>query len=128
MRIVSSLALSGALLLAGCANKPDGFNTQGFAPLPASSGTHPSLPSPQTVIVTPETGFSGKVVKVNAGGRFVVLSFPLGHLPAIDDQLNVYHLGLKVGEIKISGPQLDDNIIGDLIKGTAVAGDVVRAQ
>ncbi|MGH7972683.1 MAG: hypothetical protein ACREIC_28550, partial [Limisphaerales bacterium] len=105
---------------------PDGFSSQGFNQLPSHSGPRPNLPSPQTVIVTPDTGLSGKIVKVNTGGRFVVLNFPVGRLPTLDQQLNVYHSGLKVGEVKVSGPQLDDNIIGDLVKGTAQPGDLVR--
>ena len=80
------------------------------------------------MIVTPETGLAGKVVKVNSGGRFVVLNFPVGHLPAIDQRLNVYRQGLKVGEVKISGPQLEDNVVGDLVSGNAEAGDEVRDQ
>jgi hypothetical protein len=78
--------------------------------------------------MTPETGLTGKIVKVNLGGRFVVLNFPIGHLPAQDQVLNVYHQGLKAGEIKVSGPQLEDNIVGDLTNGSAQVGDEVREQ
>ena len=108
-----------------------------FSPLPSNSSTvpTPTLPavaSPslvsQKLIVTPETSLSGKVVKVNTTGRFAVLNFPIGHLPALDQHLVVYRLGLKVGEIKVSGPQLDDNVVGDLVAGTAEAGDEVRDQ
>ncbi|HVV70061.1 MAG TPA: hypothetical protein VHI52_00810 [Verrucomicrobiae bacterium] len=129
MRILLSMLLLGALVGAGCAHKPDGFSTRGFSSLPVSSPARPNLPAaPETVIVTPDPGLSGKIIKVNTGGRFVVLNFPVGHLPALDQQLSVYHAGLKVGEVKISGPQLDDNIIGDLMKGTAQAGDSVREE
>lgn len=127
MRISLATVWFGALLAAGCAhNPPDGFSTRGFTPLSTASTSRPNVPSPQTVIVTPDTSLSGKIVKVNTGGRFVVLNFPVGHLPSLDQQFSVYHLGLKVGEVKVSGPQLDDNIIGDLVKGTAEAGDAVR--
>jgi hypothetical protein len=33
---------------------------------------------------------------------------------------------LKVGEVRVSGPQRDDNIVADLVTGTAAAGDEVR--
>jgi hypothetical protein len=130
MRTLLSTILLGALACAGCAHKkPDGFSTQGFSQLPPAPGPRPTLPvSPQEVIVTPEPARPGKVVKVNGAGHFVVLNFPIGHLPAVEQQLNVYHLGLKVGEIKISGPQQDDNIIGDLVRGTAEIGDEAREQ
>ncbi len=80
----------------------------------------------QGLIVTPETRLLGKVVRVNASGRFVVLNFPIGHLPALEQRLNVYHLGLKVGEVRVTGPQLDDNVVADLVAGNATAGDEVR--
>jgi hypothetical protein len=76
--------------------------------------------------VTPGNGLLGKVVKVNVAGRFVILNFPIGHLPSIDQQLNVYRQGLKVGEVRVSGPQMDDDIVGDLVKGEAQGGDEVR--
>src|SRR5437868_112601 len=117
------------VLCAGCAHhragqvkpstaKPD---ANLFAPI---NGPRPG----EKLIVTPENGLSGKVVSVNSGGRFVVLNFPIGHMPAIDQRLNIYHLGLKAGEVKVSGPQRDDNIIGDLVAGNATVGDQVREQ
>ena len=33
---------------------------------------------------------------------------------------------LKVGEVKITGPQRDDHIVGDLTTGEAQVGDEVR--
>ena len=116
------------VLAPGCARKEFGALHQPFNPLPpAPTNAVPSL-SNQQVVLTPETGLSGKVVKVNTGGRFVVLNFRLGHLPAVDQRLNVYHEGLKVGEVKISGPQLEDNVVGDLVSGSAQVGDEVRDQ
>src|SRR5689334_10853835 len=104
MRTLVSLILLGVLGLAGCAHKQDGFSTQGFSPLPTAPATRSSVSAvPQTIIMTPETGLTGKIVKVNLGGRFVVLNFPIGHLPAQEQVLNVYHQGLKAGEVKVSG-------------------------
>jgi hypothetical protein len=121
------MGLLGLVAAGGCAHKEFGALHQPFNALPPA--TPPvRLMSAQQVIVTPETGLSGKVVKVNAGGRFVVLSFPFGHLPAMDQHLNLYHEGLRVAEVKISGPQLEDNVIGDLISGNAQVGDDVRDQ
>ena len=55
-----------------------------------------------------------------------MLNFPIGHLPSADQQLSIYRLGLKVGEVKVTGPQMDDNVVGDLVAGDAAAGDEVR--
>jgi len=68
----------------------------------------------------------GKVATVNAAARFVVLSFPVGHLPQVEQRLNVNRRGLKVGEVKITGPQLDENIVADIVAGDAEPGDEVR--
>jgi hypothetical protein len=112
MRSLLALGLSGPLLLMGCAGRNAG---PVFAPLPV-----------EKVIVTAESGLHGKVIKMNPEGRFVILNFPIGHMPALEQRMNVYRRGLKVGEIKITGPQMDDDIVGDLVNGEALPGDEVR--
>lgn len=77
-------------------------------------------------IVTPETALVGKIVAVNMPGRFVVLNFPVGRMAAVGQVLGVYRDGLKVGELRVSGPQRDDNIVADLTAGEARVGDAVR--
>src|SRR5258705_13905143 len=122
MRILHFVTLGAVLLAMGCAgNKP---SAPPFAEVPPSASKFASLPS-QKVIVTPESGLAGKVVKVNLEGRFVILNFPIGHLPKLEQRLNVYRLGLKVGEVKVTGPQMDDDIVGDLVNGEARSGDEV---
>ncbi len=115
MRIWVALVLAGLLGATGCGRK------HRKAPPPAFTDF-----SPNKMIVTPETGLTGKVARVNPEGRFVVLNFPIGRLPALDQRLSLYRLGLKVGEVKVTGPQLDDNVVADLIAGDARAGDDVR--
>jgi hypothetical protein len=63
---------------------------------------------------------------VNAAGKFVVLSFPLGQMPAFDQALHLYRKGVKVAEVKVTGPKLDENIVADLAQGSAEVGDDVR--
>ena len=77
-------------------------------------------------IVTPDEGLVGKVARYNDTGRFVVMEFPIGHLPVMGQKLFVYRNGLKVGEVNVSGPQRDDHIVGDLAAGEAQAADEVR--
>jgi len=122
------MCLVGALMTFGCAHKQKGTLHQTFSPLPPATSNPALSAAAKQVIVTPASGLAGKVVKVNTGGRFVVLNFPVGHLPAIDQRLNVYHQGLKTGEVKVSGPQLEDNVVGDLVSGNAEVGDEVRDQ
>src|SRR5262249_7333944 len=91
----------------------------------AKSSAPASAPA---AIVTPDESLTATVVSYNATGRFAVLSFPVGHLPRIDQTLFLYRNGLKVGQVKITGPQNDNNIVADLMEGEAQAGDEVRDQ
>jgi hypothetical protein len=87
-----------------------------------------SAPKGSTLIITPDTSLTAKVVSYNPTGRFVVLSFPDGRMPAMGQTLFLYREGLKTGEVKISGPQRDNNIVADVTTGDARAGDEVREQ
>jgi hypothetical protein len=95
------------------------------APAQSAQLTAPKTETPK-VTITPETGLQGKIVSVNANLRFVVLNFPIGRMAAVDQRFSVYRDGQKVGELKVTGPQQDDNIIADITNGEAQAGDEVR--
>jgi hypothetical protein len=69
---------------------------------------------------------SGKVLFVNAALRFLVMDFPVRRLPVLDQRLNVYRNGQKVGQVKVTGPARDTNIAGDITAGEAQPGDEVR--
>jgi len=105
----------GALVLAGCAGK-------------TSTGPEKAYPASQRLIVTPEAGATGTVVLVNPAVRCVVLNFPLNQMPALEQRLSLYRGGLKVGEVQVTGPQREDNIVADLLVGEASVGDEVRAE
>lgn len=79
-------------------------------------------------IVTADKSLVGKVARFNDSGRFAVLEFPITHMPGKGRQLFVYRNGLKVGEMKVTGPQRDDRTVADLTAGEAQAGDEVRDQ
>ena len=81
---------------------------------------------PTKVRLIPDMGLVGKVASVNASLHFVVLNFPVGRMAALDQQMVLYRQGQKIGEVKITGPQQDDNIIADVISGDVEAGDEVR--
>lgn len=122
-------------LLWGCAH----HSQVQYAPLSGEGASQnavarPSLPPPvpaageppAKAIVTPETTLYGAVASVNKEAGFVVLNFPVGHMPAVGQQMNLYRRGMRVGEVKITGPQLDDDIDADVLTGDAAAGDEVR--
>jgi hypothetical protein len=111
------------LLAAGCASgKPKP------ALKPAAETKAAAAPAVLEPIVTPDNSLSGKVASYNSVGRFAVLSFPLGKLPKLEQTLFLYRGGLKVGEVKITGPQNDNNIVADLVSGDTQVGDDVRDQ
>jgi hypothetical protein len=130
MRIPFRLAaLLGALILSGCARHK-------LAPPPATApagrdalaGATDASPSAGRLIVSQENGLCGKVASANQNLRFVVVTFPITRMPALEQRLVVYRGGLKVGEVKISGPQQEDNIVADIVAGEAEPGDEVRDQ
>ena len=78
-----------------------------------------------TPIVTPDFSLAAKVISVNKVGRFVVLSFPASEMPRVEQTLFLYRDGLKTAEVRITGPQQDNDIVADLISGSAQVGDTV---
>ena len=129
MRISLLVILPCALVMAGCAQPKFVFQPVG-APPSAGAAAAPARTGAtnQALIVTPENVLVGKVARVNTPGRFVVLNFPLGKMAAVDQRLNLYRRGLKVGEVKVTGPQREDNIVADLMAGEAEEGDEARSQ
>ncbi len=124
MRVLLAIILLGAVAATGCARKT------ASAPSPRAGRTGAAVfapaPPDQRLIVTPASALTGKVAKVNPNSRFVVVNFAAGHLPVLGQIMPVYRQGLKVGELKMSGPQLDDNLVADLVAGEAETGDEVR--
>lgn len=92
----------------------------------------PSKPLPAKTEVQVQTGpvivDTGKVVRVSLVARFVVMTFPIGIVPAIDRRLNVYRKGVKVGEVKVTGPQRDTDTVGDILSGNVEVNDEVRVE
>lgn len=106
-----------AFLAAGCAwMKP---KTAAAKPAPSAAAK---------VVVTADLSPGAAVVSVNNVGRFVVLNFPAGNLPRVPQTLYLYRAGLKIGAVKITGPQQGDNIVADLVSGEARVGDTARER
>jgi hypothetical protein len=131
MRLPLPTLLLAVVWVSGCATKTEPV----FQPL---AGASTAVPSPEGAaaagktktgeasIVTPDTMLTGRVSVYNDAGRFVVLDFPIGHLPANEQVMFVFRQGLKVGELKVTGPQRDHNTVADLVSGEARKGDEVR--
>ena len=79
-------------------------------------------------IVTPDMSLAAKVISYNTVGRFVVLSFPADQMPKLQQTLFLYRMGIKVAEVKITGPQQENNIVADLVTGDPKVGDNVRSE
>src|SRR5437868_14106153 len=126
MRLV--VLLFCAALLMGCAGKKRNPPVNaGPPPITVPPPVVASNPRPNSnVTVTPGHLTTGRVASVNPAGRFVILTFPLGTMPAAERRLNIYRAGLKVGEVKVSGPPLDINIAADILAGECQVGDEVR--
>jgi hypothetical protein len=113
--------------VAGCAGKKAAAPPGGVpgALTPAQASVSRANPN---VVVTRDTTLTGKVVRVNPTARIVVLNFPIGHLPTQDQHMDLYRGGLKVGQVRVSGWQLEDSVVADVLAGEAQIGDEVRAQ
>ena len=114
---VLGILLLVALLANGCAL----FHHQA-----KTAKTSPVAGEATPAIVTPDNSLTARVVSCNSAGRFVVLGFPVGQMPKTEQGLFLYRNGMKVGEVKVTGPQRDNNIVADLITGEAQVGDEVR--
>jgi hypothetical protein len=86
----------------------------------------PGETAKKTPRVVPVNELAGKIASVNPSLRYVVVDFYSSQVPKIDQRMSVYRQGQKIGEIKITGPELSHNIAADIIAGDAKVGDEVR--
>jgi hypothetical protein len=106
-----------ALMLPGCA----------WMQHKHSARTRPA-PAGSQLIVAPDESLAAKVIRVNPVGRFVVLNFPEGQMPKLEQPLFLYRGGLKVAEVKAVGPQQETSIVADIVSGEPQVGDTARDQ
>jgi TRAP-type C4-dicarboxylate transport system substrate-binding protein len=112
-----------ALLLALAASGCSWTSHKNTTVHPAAAAA--TAPAP---IITPDYSLAAKVVSVNTVGRFVVMGFPASQMPKVDQTLFLYRNSLKVAEVRVTGPQSDNDIVADLTSGEAQVGDTVRDQ
>ena len=78
--------------------------------------------------MTLDNSLMATVLRVNAAERYVVLNFPDGRMPKLNQHMFLYRNGLKTAEVNVVGPQEETSIVADLISGDAQKGDAVRDQ
>ena len=112
-----------ALFAAGCAGPtPAAPKSKSAAPV-ATRPTAPPVP-----VIEPVQAFSGRVVLVNGPLKYVVVEGVLGRLPPVEQTLNIYRDGQKVGVAVVSGQSRGANFAADLSEGEARVGDTVRSD
>ena len=120
--------LLATLALVGCSARPPAEKTTfGLRHVPPSGGPAVNRTNATPITVTPALGtVYGKVAHVNPTARFVVLTYPIGRLPPIEKRLSVYRNGMKVAELKVTGPARDQNTVADITAGEVQPGDEAR--
>lgn len=115
------ICVPGLLSTAGCHGKASGSQK----PV-AKSRIGADSARDKKLIVTANTALVGRVSVVNANGRFAVITFPIGKMPAAEQPLYVYRRGLRTGELRATNQRIDVNIVADITAGDAQEGDEVR--
>lgn len=127
------MLLMACAVVCGCASRQT--VSQRILDMKEGEATATAVPPPDSAsaartrkeapVLVASTALTGKIMRVDKRARFAVVSFPLGRLPANEQRLSVYREGLKVGEVKITGPQRDDKTVADIVAGDCDAGDQV---
>jgi hypothetical protein len=108
--------LCAVTLFCGCASQK--------APAPKAA----AKPAPEKTVVTPDPLPAGRVAMVNGEARFVIINYPPGAVPKPGQRLNVYRDGNKVGEVKVTGPERDNNTVADIVAGDVQTRDLTRQE
>jgi hypothetical protein len=93
---------------------------------PGASGKSRQISHPDGTIVTPAQPKVGRISLVNPSGRYVIVTYAVGVLPARESRLNVYRGGLKVAELRVTDFSRDLNAAADIVAGECQVGDEVR--
>lgn len=89
---------------------------------------HGQATGASNTLVTPDMSLEAKVVDVDDAARFVVLSFPEDKMPKLQQTLFIYRSGMKIAEVRVTGPKQEHNIVADLVTGEPKVGDTVRSD
>lgn len=89
--------------------------------------------NPQVASTNPPPKFrilpmTGRIASVNERLRFVVIDFTNSRRPTLEERLDVYRVGEKVAEIRVSGPYRNTTVAADIVAGEVKYGDEVKTQ
>ncbi|MSU26353.1 MAG: hypothetical protein EXS27_00350 [Pedosphaera sp.] len=122
-----SVLLVAALVGTGCAAISE--KLRGSANTAPTGKDKPAKDQPKLApVIEPVSAFSGKVVLVNAPLKYIVVEGVIGRLPPVEQPLNVYRDGQKVGMAVVSAQVRGANFAADLTQGEARVGDTVRSD
>ena len=98
-------------------------------PAPPPQQPQPPVSGPSAKpVIQPDLQLSGQVAMVNSGARFVVITFSGGTVPTIGQRLIIFRNGAKVGEVKVTGPQHENDTVADIISGDPQLHDEIRPE
>jgi hypothetical protein len=121
--------LTALLLTFGCASKKAQPGVEGNSPAtPAPLSPKTAEQGLKKPVLNPVFSPVGRVSRVNTKSRFVVITYPNGIPAPVGERLNVYREQLKVGELRVTGPEQDNVTIADILAGELSPGDEVRAD
>ena len=117
-RVLKLLIGLVAFFLLGCAVSKKGATSDSLA-----SQEH------GTVVVPGLARTEGKVVRTNLKLNFVVLDFGFKRLPQVGQQLGIFRLGKKIGQVRVSGPAWETYTVADIVDGDEIwIGDQARLK
>ena len=89
----------------------------------------PASQEHRTVVVPALVRTEGKVVRTNLKLNFVVLDFGFKRLPQVGQQLGIFRLGKKIGQVRVSGPAWETYTVADIVDGDEIwIGDQARLK
>lgn len=78
--------------------------------------------------VRPVYPVGGRIALVNEKARFVIIDFTNSRPPELEQKLAIYRAGLKVAEVKVSGPFRNTTVAADVTAGDVRYGDEVKSE
>lgn len=105
----------GLAILCGCA--------AGSGRTPGADGGTNSVP-----VIRPMDGSVGRIVRVQAALKFVVVDYRLNQSPAPEQRLVVLRDGTRVAELKAGYIRRETTVSADIVSGEPREGDEVRAD
>lgn len=88
----------------------------------------PGAVEAQPAAVRPMDASVGKIVRVHAGLRFVVVDFGLSEPPKAGMRLGVYREGARVGALKAGHFRRETTLAADVVSGVVAEGDEARPE